>query len=184
MRPMGGGRSQIKLNSLLRVGRQPRIAPVGLSTRVKYREFIKDIRSSSTLNAFQVEKFVINPALSRTFPWLSGFARQFQQYAIRGMCFHFRTTSTDALTNTNTNLGSVLLSTQYLTTAPDFVNKQEMDSYQYTTTNKPSRNINHYIECAHDVTPLNVLFTRTSSTEPSDTFKYDHVPSSPSCVKA
>nr|UJQ92939.1 MAG: putative capsid protein [Narnaviridae sp.] len=75
------------------------------SRRIKNSEFISTIVGSTTFNATQ--KFVINPGLVSTFPWLSVLAAEWQQYRIHKLCFRY-------VTRTSTSsVGSVILSPDY-----------------------------------------------------------------------
>jgi hypothetical protein len=75
------------------------------SRRIKNSEFVATIVGSVSFNSDQ--KFVINPGLVGTFPWLSVLAAEWQQYRIHKMCFRYETrTSTSSV-------GSVILSPDY-----------------------------------------------------------------------
>jgi hypothetical protein len=75
------------------------------SRRIKNSEFISTIVGSTSFDASQ--KFVINPGLVGTFPWLSVLAAEWQQYRIHRMCFRY-------VTRTSTSsVGSVILSPDY-----------------------------------------------------------------------
>lgn len=75
------------------------------SRRIKNSEFISTIVGSTTFSSSQ--KFVINPGLVGTFPWLSVLAAEWQQYRIHRLCFRY-------VTRTSTSsVGSVILSPDY-----------------------------------------------------------------------
>lgn len=164
----------IRLNSIIGRGTQPRLVAGAAGVRVRHREFLGDVVSHATPKTFQLQEFIVNPGLVATFPWLSSIAQGYQQYAIRGMAFYYRTTSVDALNNTDTSLGVVICSTQYNLDAAKFQNKHEMDAYEYTNSCKPSRSMMHPVECAHSMNPLNILFNRNDDVTVLDSFKYDH----------
>lgn len=75
------------------------------SRRIKNSEFVATIVGSTTFNAIQ--KFVVNPGLVGTFPWLSVLAAEWQQYRINRLSFRY-------VTRTSTSsVGSVILSPDY-----------------------------------------------------------------------
>nr|QKV51282.1 putative capsid protein [Crucivirus sp.] len=126
-----------------------------------HREFLGDVFSSSTASTFKIDSYPINPALSVTFPWLSGVVgAKFQQYRINGMSFEFRSMSSDALNSTNTALGSVIMSTDYDSADATFTSKQEMENTEFGVSCKPSVNMIHGIECARAQTPVSELYLR------------------------
>ena len=106
---------------------------------------------------------MINPANSRTFPWLNQIAGNYEQYFIEGLVFEFRSTSADALNSTNTALGSVMMATQYDVADPVFRSKAEMLNYEYSNSLKPSDNCLHMVECEPSQSVLSGLYTLDGS---------------------
>lgn len=142
----------------------PQFSQNGRHTRIKHREYIKDIITSATPGTFQLENFSINPGLAATFPWLSQVASNYEEYIIRGMIFEYKTMSSDALNSTNTALGSVIMASQYNVLSPDFTGKQQMENYEFACSVKPSNSLMHPIECDPKDTPIGELFTRSTGT--------------------
>jgi len=133
--------------------------------RVTHREYIGDLKSSG---AFKNTVYRINPALKETFPWLSQLATNFERYRFLGLCFEFKSGSSDALNSTNTALGYVVMASQYNSLSDAFVNKQQMENTQYCVSVKPSKSVIHPIECDPALQPAPVLYTRLASVgEPS-----------------
>lgn len=134
-------------------------------TVVYHREFITDITTSGTTGAFKIDTFPINPGLAQTFPWLSGVADNYEEYAIDGMIFEYKTTSSNAVAATNNNpaLGTVILATQYNSLSPVFTNKQQMENYEFGCSTNPSCSVMHAIECAPFLTPNHLLYIRDGS---------------------
>jgi len=64
------------------------------------------------------------------------------------LVFTFNSTSANALNSTNTALGTVVMATNYNVLEANFVNKQQMESYEFSTSGVPSQNMIHPIECA------------------------------------
>ena len=74
------------------------------------REFIKtiEIQEGTTIYLNQ-----INPGYEGTFPWLSGFARSWQQYRFKGLAVEYVPTSGFAVGNTNAALGQIAMAFKY-----------------------------------------------------------------------
>lgn len=128
--------------------------------RISHREYLGDITGST---AFTSRFYSIQPGSTNTFPWLSNIAAMFQSYKIHGLCFDFNSTSADALNSVNTALGTVVMSTQYNVAFPPFLNKAEMEQYEYTVSSRPSRSLMHCVECDPSLQVMPHLFTRTGS---------------------
>jgi len=127
----------------------PVIASAGdLGVRIRHREYIGDVLSSTPAGSFGVSSFLINPTNSDLFPWLSQLAKNFQEYKMEGLFMEFRTTSADALTGTNTALGTVMMATNYNSAASNFQSKREMENSQFGQSCKPSQSLRHFVECA------------------------------------
>lgn len=143
-------------------------------TIITHREFIQDIKSgpipvgSTASTAFDSVSFRINPGVSNTFPWLANIASNYEEYVIQGMIFEYKTTSAMAIGSTNTALGTVVLATQYNSLAQPFVNKQQMENYEFSQSTVPSQSIMHPIECDPNQTQSNGLFNVYNSGNSQD----------------
>ncbi|QMW68652.1 capsid protein [Crucivirus-97] len=165
----GYGDYHVQSNTLV-MGQPPGVrnsARPGGSIILSHKEYIGDVVSSSSANTFKIETFPINPGVDKTFPWLSQVASNFQEYSIRGMVFHFRSMSADALNSTNTALGSVILATQYNAAEPAFTSKSEMENAQFSNSIKPSQSCLHLIECARSSSVLSNLYVRSDAVDSS-----------------
>lgn len=163
---LGFGAYRVKSNSLLDEGQSPAaMHSTNSSLRVRHREYIGDIVSSSTANAFNSNVYPINPGQSSVFPWLAPIASQYEQYKILGMVFEFKTLSADAVASSQANMtiGGIIMSTNYNAVAPVFANKQAMDNAEYTTSAKPSQSLYHAIECAPGSYATSQLFVRNGA---------------------
>lgn len=153
-----------KVNSLFK-GSAPSAAALTFgenSFRIRHREFLGDVITSSTTGAFDTQNYSFNPGVAATFPWLSQIAAAFQTYRFHGAVVEFRTKSADALNSTNTALGSVVLAADYNanTFSQPFLNKQEMLNYMGSVDCKPSENALMGIECDPDRIPIAQLYIR------------------------
>lgn len=129
---------------------------------IRHKEFIGDI---SGFNTFTNRVFPINPGIPSTFPWLSQIANSFEEYEFRGLVFQFKSLSSDATlaTSTNTGLGSIVMSTNYDSLDPPYVNKMQMENSQFASSAKPSVSQIHPVECARKQTPVTRLYVRSSA---------------------
>jgi len=131
---------------------------------VRFQEYLGDVVTPVQVgnsSPFDIKTFLINPANSQTFPWLSQLAANFEQYEIEGMLFGFRTTAADMVTNTTNNLqlGTVIMATQYDVADALFGSKAEMLNYEFSSSVKPSEGAVHMIECDPRQTAVNILYT-------------------------
>lgn len=165
----GMGDYKIKRNVLLDQGQTPPKFESGPNvTRICHREYLQDILSGPTLvsgaTSFNIQTFSINPGLDTSFPWGSTVASNFEEYRITGMMFEYRPMSGNALTSTNTALGTVILATQYNAASSPFVSKQQMENYEYAQSVVPSNQVLHYIECEPRQTAISTeLYTRSGA---------------------
>jgi hypothetical protein len=89
--------------------------------------------------------------------------------------FYYKSTSGDALVSTNTALGEVIMATNYNVSQPSFVTKLNMETAEYVTTNKPSIDCLHPIECAPKESVLERKFIRNAALNSTQDPKfYDH----------
>jgi len=140
----------------------------GMSTVIRHREFVKNITSSATAGAFQLESFPVNPAMDALFPWLSTIAQNFEEYQFEGVCLEFQSTSSDAIaSSTNLALGSIMMASQYDPVNPDFTNAQSLLNYDWAQSGKVSNNVYHYLECDPRQNLLSKFYTRQGD-EPND----------------
>lgn len=164
---MGFGEYKIEKNVFME-GRLPQMVnlPTGGGTVIRFQEYLSDIYTTADVSnpgAFDIQSFLINPANSKTFPWLNQIAANYEQYFIEGLVFEFRSTSADALNSTNTALGSVMMATQYDVADPIFRSKAEMLNYEYSNSLKPSDNCLHMVECEPSQSVLSGLYTLDGS---------------------
>lgn len=115
------------------------------SVIVCHREFVSTI-AGSTAYAMQLQQ-PINPSNSFLFPRLSQLATTFEEHRPLGIVFEFLTTSGTAVGSTNTALGTVMMATNYDVLDPPFQNKQDLESYKFSTATVPCSSVYHPVEC-------------------------------------
>ena len=172
----GFGEYHVKSNALYEGSQVPfvRNEPLVNGTTISHREYLMDVTTSSTAGEFKIQSFDINPALGTTFEWLAQIAANYEEYVMEGLLFVFRSMSADALNSTNTALGNLIMATQYNSYLPDFVNKAEMESHNYSMSGKPCEDMIHPIECDPHQNASLVMFCRNGAVpEGADRRLYD-----------
>jgi len=137
-------------------------------TRVTEREYIGDLRCGSVIgnaSIFNRDVYRINPTDAGTFPWLSQFAKQFDQWEPHGIVFEYVTTSSD-FNGASQALGAVIMATDYDAYDPPYPTKLEMEAADYSCSTKPSLNLVHGIECEPKERPFPILYTTPRSNAP------------------
>jgi len=136
-------------------------------TIVRHREYLGPVVTSSVAGEFKINSYPLNPAQSKTFPWLSAIAAQFEEYKPNGLMFEYKSTASDAIaSSTNLALGQCMLCTQYDPTDPEFISDVQLLNYTWAQSGKVSDNIQHFVECDPKQSPLSHLYTREGA--PSD----------------
>lgn len=57
---------------------------------IKRREFLQNVNPQDSED-LEVSKFIVNPGISSTFPWLSSLSRSFQKYKVRNVRMEYKT---------------------------------------------------------------------------------------------
>nr|QKV51312.1 putative capsid protein [Crucivirus sp.] len=161
----GYGAYKVRSNVLYEGAQIPMVRnrSVRNGTVIRHREYLMDVISSSSASTFNIQSFSLNPGQEGTFPWLAQIASNYEEFIIEGCLFEFRSLSGDALTSTNTALGSVIMATNYNAANAAFASKAEMESYEYSMSCKPSESMIHPIECDPRQTPISELYIRPGS---------------------
>jgi len=130
--------------------------------RLTEREYIGDVKSSSTSGAFSNQSFRINPADPATFPWPSGVAAQFDEWEPLGVIFEYVPTSSE-WNGSNQALGTVITATDYDPSDTVYANKLTMESADYACSTRPSNGLHHGIECDMSERPVRTFYTAISA---------------------
>jgi hypothetical protein len=107
------------------------------------REYVKDITSSGL---FKSQRFFLNPGNPELFPWLSQFARGYEEYQFLGMVFEFKSTCSSAI-STGGGMGTVIMATDYDCMDTNYVDKRTMEASEYSNSAAPYVSYLHPIEC-------------------------------------
>lgn len=145
-------------NVLMNGNQIPQFSSTSGSNIICHREYLGDIGATTN---FTVNNYPLNPGISKTFPWLSVIAQNFQQYKFHGVIFEFRPLLTDFVVGGAP--GVVVLSTNYNADAPSYNTKQEMENSEFAVSCKPTVSMIHGIECATNQTVLSQLYVRNGA---------------------
>lgn len=155
------GDYKVSYNSLVSgsTGAGPLVNNHGRALVVSHKEYLGDVAvHPSTVGAFNLTTFVINPGNVLTFPWLSTIALQYDQYKPLGIVFEFITTTTDS--TTNSAIGSVIMSTEYDVADANYSSKQEMLNCAYSNESKMSEDCVHGLECDPSELSRKIFFVK------------------------
>jgi hypothetical protein len=166
---LGSGDYEVHQNSLVSRVKASSGIPMmhnnSQSVVVRHKEFLGEIRSSTD---FTIQRsYPLNPGRPDTFPWLSRIAGRFQEYAFKGVVFHFVPTS-GSISSTQA-LGTVMMQTSYRTTDAAPVSKIEMLNEFWSSESVPFEPFAHPIECDPKENPFNVHYVRSGDVPNTDT---------------
>jgi hypothetical protein len=119
-----------------------------------HREYLGDILSTT---GFQNRSYPLNPTSTKTFPWLSQLAVNYQQFRFHGVIFEFRPMITDFTSAGQP--GILVFATNYNANEPSFASKIEMENSEYAVSVKPTLSLIHAIECNPQETTITKLYT-------------------------
>jgi len=158
------GMGDYKVNGLIRGGSTSNVPSFGSQhVRIRRREYLGTITSSSTVGAFDIQKFQVNPGLFATFPWLASLAQSYESWKPHGIVFEFKSTSGSAVGSTNTALGQVILAAQYNSFAVDPIDKIHMEGLSNALSIAPYEDGLCGLECRPKDRQASTLLVRNSS---------------------
>ena len=145
-----GGRGQYHTNTLFGTGEVPSFGSVGDETgaiTISHSEYIRDVYGLSSGNTFEVQSLSVNPGLANSFPFLSQFASNFEEYEMLQLAYTYKSLVSENLSSTDGQVGSVLLFTEYnAADKPKTSKYQIMQGYGHTD-GKVTDNLLHGVEC-------------------------------------
>ena len=115
------------------------------------REYVSEIYGPPLDGAvpkpFVLQEFQINPGLEKTFPWLSQIAANFDEYEMVQLCFTFKSTTTESGNQTNGQVGTVIMATNYNSAAASFTEKFTMMQYAHAVSCRLTESLQAFVEC-------------------------------------
>lgn len=161
------GTNSIVKSSLKAASSIPMMHNTNQSVVIRHREYLGEIKSNTTYTVNG--SYELNPGNSKTFPWLSGIATNFQEYSFKGLVFHYVPASGSAISGTSPTLGTVMLQTSYRSTDAPPVSKQELLNEYCSNEVVPMETMAHPVECDPKENPFNVQYVRSGDLGPNET---------------
>jgi hypothetical protein len=170
---LGAGDYSVSQNSIVQraASSVPMMHSTNQTTVIRHRELVCQVTGSTTFSV--VASLVLNPGLSTSFPWLSGIAQQYQEYAWKGLVFHFVPTSGSAVSNTSAALGSVMIQTSYRSNDSAPTSKISMMNEYWANEVVPFESMAHPIECDPKENPFQIHYVRGGTIPSGDPLLYD-----------
>jgi hypothetical protein len=144
--------------------------------RVTKKEHVRDIYAPATGVAFANQEIEINPGLEASFPWLSQLAANYEEYDLLQCVYTYRSTTTDIGSSTTGQCGTLVMATQYNSSAPAFSDKAEMMGYDGAMSCKLTEDMLHGVECDDSkLSGVDAHYIRTGPVPAGiDRSSYDH----------
>lgn len=111
------------------------------------REYVCDVFAPETQTAFSNTTYPINPGMESTFPWLAQIAQNYEEYDLLQCLFTFRSTITDIGSSTTGQCGTIIMTTNYNSSAGAFTDKAAMMEYAGAMSCKSTESMIHGVEC-------------------------------------
>ena len=152
-RAFGFGDYAVKTNSLM----SNNIAQFANRGAIEFshREFITDV---SATTSFTNNSYLINPGNAVLFPWLSTIAKNFEQYEMLGLIFEFKSMSATSSITANSNVGTLIMATDYDVLDGPYQDKRAMEVTDFATSGAIYNNQIHPIECDPKQNVMSKLF--------------------------
>jgi len=118
---------------------------------VSFKEYLTDIYGNmvdeTTVNNFSEVQYSINPGLERSFPFLSQFAANFDEYEMKQLVYTYKSTINTDSSTTNGQVGSVIMATNYIVGSAPFTDKNAMLQYHGSSSARVTAISVHGVEC-------------------------------------
>ena len=118
---------------------------------VSFKEYLTDIYGNmvddNTTNNFTEVQYSINPGLERSFPFLSQFAANFDEYEMKQLVYTYKSTINTDSSTTNGQVGSVIMATNYIVDSLPFTDKNAMLQYHGSSSARVTAVSVHGVEC-------------------------------------
>lgn len=142
---------------------------------ISHTEYLGDIYGNPAGSLFTNSSYALNPGVERTFPWLSQIACNFAEYELVQCIFTYRSTASIDV-DSNGQVGTVIMATNYNPDAADFTDKATMMQYAHANSDKAVITQKHGVECdpTMNAGPA-IKYVRTSplSNQSGDSVRYD-----------
>ena len=117
------------------------------------REYVAEIYGpplipgTNVCESFALQSFSINPGLEKSFRWLSQIAQNFDEYEMVQCIYTFKSTTTESGNQSNGQVGTVIMATNYNAASPVFREKNTMMQYAGSVSSRLTETCIHGVEC-------------------------------------
>jgi len=167
---LGFGAYTIGKNTIIGAGGSvPSMHSSNDSIIIRHREYIGEVYSNTF---FMTSNISLNPGMP-TYPWLSGIARNFQEYRILGMVIEYVPEVSEVSAN-EISLGYVALAAQYRTDMPPYPSLESALESEFAVQCKPNTPMMLALECDPNQSPFRNYYVRsTAATNAFDIHSFD-----------
>lgn len=159
------GNGDYRTNNLIHGGINQQPSFGSTSTTFRRREALGPVISSSTIGNFKIDKFRINAGIARSFPWLSGFANNYESWRPISLILEYVPTSGMSVASGDTTLGSVTMAAQYNPFATDPLSLLQIQAYPNSVTAAPYEHALCGIECKPSKRQADTLLVRNANVQ-------------------
>lgn len=110
------------------------------------RQFVRIVNAPGT-SGFSKVQIAINPGLEESFPWLSGTAMNFEEYAFSQLVFEFQNTLEIGGLNTEGQTGTMCMLCDYNNNDETFDSVEQMIQYHGSVAGKITDDLRMGVEC-------------------------------------
>jgi len=114
---------------------------------ISHKEYLTDIYGNSAADEFVNASWAINPGIEKTFPWLSQFAQNFEEYTMHQLIFTYRGTISNDLSTSNGQVGTIIMVVDYNPDNTPFIDKGTMMQYAGAVSSKVTNSVMCGVEC-------------------------------------
>ena len=157
------GSGDYRTNNLIKGGVRSTPSFGTSQSTFRRREPLGQVVSSATAGAYSLQKFRINPGLGSSFPWLSGFANNYESWRPTSVILEYVPTSGMSVASGDTALGSVTMAAQYNPFAVDPQNLIQIQGYPNSVTAAPWEHSLCGLECVASKRQSDTLLIRNAN---------------------
>jgi hypothetical protein len=135
-----------------------------------HREYLGEVIASSSAGAFSNTSYAVNPGLFSTFPWFASIANQFDEWEPLGIVFVYKSMS--SVYSGTTQLGTVIMASDYDVSDTAYTSKIEMENSQFAVSCNTACSIVHGLECKPSERLTKLYFTRSGAVPTTDNARW------------
>ena len=114
---------------------------------ISHKEYLTDVYGNEAADEFVNNSWALNPGIEKTFPWLSQFAQNFEEYTMHQLMFTYRATISNDLSTSNGQVGTIIMVVDYNPDNTPFIDKGTMMQYAGAVSSKVTNTVCCGVEC-------------------------------------